>query len=137
MFSNNTLYRNFVGFDNFLRGIEKELSQNTNFPPYNVIQYGDDKFKIELAIAGYSKEDITITVKDNKLVIVGDGKENCASSEDGAFLHKGIAKRNFTRSFILGDHFEIEGASYSEGILTITLTRVIPEENKPRIISIS
>lgn len=133
----NNFSRNFVGLDKFLADIEKELSQNTNFPPYNIIQFGKDKFRVELAVAGYNKDELSVTIKDKILTIVGEGKEKCASSEDGHYLHRGIAKRNFTRAFALGDYIEIENASYSEGILTIDMKVVIPEDKKPRVIEIS
>lgn len=128
--------------DPFLIGFGREIDrlssiQRTNssmsYPPYNLLRYDEDSYALELAVAGFRKDEITVTVKDNTLIIEGSRLE--AEVED-YFIHRGIATRKFTRSFALGEHMEVEAATMDNGILTIPITRVVPEEKKPKAIKI-
>ena len=129
-----------VGFDRILDRlveIEKLPAQmQTGFPPYNIRTSKDElKFSIELALAGLTEEDVDIEVKENQLTIksVYDG-----NGEDfEGFVHKGISKRKFTRSFTLADDIEVVGASFKNGLLTIGLERIIPDHKKPQKIKIN
>jgi molecular chaperone IbpA len=100
---------------------------------YNIKEVEEDtKYEIEMAIAGFAKEDITISVKENSLVVEGGSKK----TKDESYVHKGIAARTFTQSFVLGDYVEVTNAKLENGILTISLDRKVPEEKKPKTIKI-
>jgi molecular chaperone IbpA len=125
----------FVGFDdtyNRLAKIHDDLTQNIpNYPPYNIKKVEDNKYVIELAVAGFAKQDIEITIEDNKLIVKG----NAADDTDN-FIFKGIANRAFTRTFALDEQIEIKDAAMFNGMLKIALERIIPEHKKPRKIEV-
>ena len=122
-----------IGFDRYFEDLERmsNISQ-TNYPPYNVVKEDDEHFTVELAVAGFSKKDVSITKEKNVLVIEGKVED-----ESKDFVHKGLASRAFKRSFTLADDVEISGASLKDGILKVSLERIIPEEDKPISIKIS
>jgi molecular chaperone IbpA len=103
-----------------------------SYPPYNVVKVDDDKFVMEFAAAGFTKEDIDISVEKGVITIKGEKKD-----EEKEYLHKGIAGRKFIRSFTLPEYFEVDRAGMEHGILYIDLIRNIPEEKKPKKIAIS
>jgi molecular chaperone IbpA len=128
--------------DPFLIGFSREFDrlnaiQKTNskvaYPPYNVLQYGEDSYALELAVAGFKSDEIDVTVKDGSLIVSG---EKLQVENDDYFLYRGIATRKFTRSFALAEFMEVEKADIQDGILSITINRVVPEEKKPRQIEI-
>lgn len=128
--------------DPFLIGFTREFDrlnsiQKTNskvsYPPYNVLKYDEDNYSLELAVAGFEKDEIEVTVKDGSLIISG---EKLGPEVEDYFLYRGIATRKFTRSFALGEFMEVNKAKMDNGILSIPITRVIPEEKKPKQISI-
>ena len=128
--------------DPFLIGFTREFDrlnsiQKTNskvsYPPYNVLKFDEDEYRLELAVAGFEKDEIDVTVKDGSLIISGEQE---AADEADTYLYRGIATRKFTRSFALGEFMEVSGADMQNGILSIPITRVIPEEKKPKQISI-
>lgn len=130
------LFRHSVGFDRMQRLLDAssrtEPSSNT-YPPYNIEQLDEDKYQITMAVAGFGEQDLDITAKENTLVISGK------PSDDGAehhFLHHGIAGRAFERRFDLADHIKIVSANLVNGLLNVELEREIPEESRPRKISI-
>ena len=126
----------FIGFNRELDRLSRVHSHasNSTYPPYNVIKTDDeDKFIIEIAVAGFAKEDLDITMKDQTLVIKGEIKDN---KDDAKFVHRGIAARKFTREFALGEYIEVSGAKVENGMLTIDLERIVPEEEKPKTIKI-
>jgi len=104
----------------------------TNYPPYNVVKVDDEHFTVEVAVAGFSKDDISVTKEKNLLIIEGKVEDD---SKD--FVHKGLASRAFKRSWTLADNVEIETAKLKDGILSVGLEKVIPEEDKPISIKIS
>tara|TARA_B100000900_G_scaffold375657_1_gene357921 strand:+ start:224 stop:556 length:333 start_codon:yes stop_codon:yes gene_type:complete len=104
----------------------------TNYPPYNVVKVDDEHFTVEVAVAGFSKDDISVTKEKNLLIIEGKVEDD---SKD--FVHKGLASRAFKRSWTLADNVEIETAKLVNGILSVGLEKVIPEEDKPVSIKIS
>lgn len=130
------LARFAVGFEDLFREMDKlQLnSTNTAYPPYNIVSVDENKFQIEIAVAGFADEDLDITVENGQLVITGEKVEE---DEPRNFVHRGIAMRNFTRSFRLATHIEVEGAKLQNGLLVVTLIRHIPEELKPKKIAIS
>lgn len=129
-----------VGFDRIfdrLIEIENHPTQHGSqgFPPYNIrINKAEDKFTIELALAGLDESDVDIEVKENQLAIKST-YETGEAAED-KFIHKGISKRKFTRSFTLADDIVVKGASFKNGLLTIGLERIIPESKRPQKIKI-
>jgi molecular chaperone IbpA len=123
----------FIGFGRNLERItsNKDLLA-TNYPPHNLIKIDEDNFKIELAVAGFSKQDISIDILENQLTIFGDKEE----TENNSFVHKGIASRNFQKFFALGEYIEVVEAEMKDGLLVISLKRDIPEAKKPKTIKI-
>jgi molecular chaperone IbpA len=122
----------FLGFnDQFVRW-ESNKKTTSSFPPYNVKKVDEDNYTIELAVAGYSREEIEINVEKDTLTIKSD-KENDEKSD---FLHRGIAGRNFTQHFTLGEYMSVKSASLENGMLSIKIERELPEEAKPKTIKI-
>ena len=103
------------------------------YPPYNVVRINDDKIVMEFAVAGFKKDEISITAEKNVLSINAEKPD----ADDKKYLHKGIATRRFTRSFSLPEYYEVDSAGFENGILYINLVRNIPEEKKPKSIKIS
>tara|TARA_Y100000592_G_C5363254_1_gene264703 strand:- start:213 stop:623 length:411 start_codon:yes stop_codon:yes gene_type:complete len=122
-----------IGFDRYFEDLERmsNISQ-TNYPPYNVVKVDEEHFAVELAVAGFSKKDISITKEKNVLIIEGKIED-----ESKDFVHKGLASRAFKRSWTLSDDIVIEGAELKDGILSVSLEKVVPEEDKPVEIKIS
>jgi molecular chaperone IbpA len=125
-----------IGFDSMLDELMRmNASQtNTNYPPYNVVKESEDKFAIELAIAGFSEGEISIELENTVLTITGSKIHDLDNPKE--FLHHGISSRNFERSFTLAEHVEVKDATNENGILTIHLERKVPEEKKPKSIAI-
>ena len=139
--SNLTLFKDFdkffVGFDehyNQLSKLHDAFAKNIpGYPPYNIKKIAEDKYVVELAVAGFAKSEIEITLENNKLVIKGDA--NNEESNDN-YLFKGIAGRTFTRMFALSDHIEVKNAEIVNGMLRVALERIIPEHRKPKKIEV-
>ena len=121
-----------IGFDRFFEDIERVSSINDNFPPYNVIKSSEDSYLIELAVAGFNKDELNIEYKDSILTVTGDN----TTRQDLDFVHKGISERSFKRSWTLGDHVKVKTATVVNGLLVISLEREIPESEKPQTIKI-
>lgn len=130
----NPLYRTLVGFDRIASLMDQaaRLDAAPGYPPFNVEQIGEDNFRIELAVAGFSEDDLNIEFKQNSLLVTGQRKP----AEQRNFLHRGIAERSFERRFGLADHVRVAGAKLENGLLTIDLVRELPELLKPRKIEI-
>ena len=125
--------RQAIGFDRLFDVMNNIRGKDVNYPPYDIIKQDEETFLIEFALSGFSKDDLNITVKENHLTIEGD----YIRGEDLEYLHKGIAKRSFTRDFVLADTLHVEDVTFSEGILRITLKQIVPEEQKPKKIKIN
>ena len=125
-----------VGFDTiFDRFFNMDITRDSGYPPYNIRKQNETQYSIELALAGFSKEDIEVEVTDGQLVI--RSKENEKDEEKSeSFVHKGIARRSFMRTFSLSDDIIVKGADLKDGMLIVDLERVIPDEKKPRLIQI-
>jgi len=108
---------------------------SVNYPPYNIVKTGTNKYDIEVALAGYNKKDIDVSYEDNMLHIKSKKEDKEDKDEDGV-IHKGIAKRYFSKSFTIADDVEVKGAELKDGLLKVSLERIIPESKKPRTISI-
>ena len=122
----------FIGFDKMIDKLSSATPGQTNYPPYNIIKVEDNQYELQLAIAGFSRAELGIEVKDGVLYI--EGKKEIEDIKN--YLHKGISARAFRRSFTLADTIVVNGADLSDGILTIKLENIIPEEKKPKKIEI-
>lgn len=134
--------RFFVGADAVAKALHDNaawLANNaaTSYPPFNLKKVEDNKYVIEMAVAGFSKQDIELTLEENKLLIKGSTTTDTSGDEATAYLHKGIADRGFTRQFTLADNVEIHNANLINGMLKIWLEHVIPESKKPKKIDIA
>ena len=130
-----------IGFDNVFNQFERMFDHQfdsisvPNFPPYNIVKTGDNKYDVELALAGFNKKDIDVTVEDGILTIKSIVKDSKEDKEEGV-IHKGIAKRYFSKSFTIADDVEVKGAELKDGLLKVSLERIIPESKKAKTISI-
>lgn len=130
-------HSNFIGFDHLWNEIERlSLHQDTSFPKHNVVKFTDTEFAIELALAGYRKEDLTVELKEGILVVTGDNRDTLADAMSREYLHKGISSKKFTKTFRLSEHVVVDGADFVDGLLVVNLRVEIPEEKRPRIIPI-
>lgn len=130
----NQLNRALIGFDRIFNDFENRWQHSTtNYPPYNVIKHDDNSFEIEVAVAGFDREDITIEVDQDQLRIKGQRKQ---VEDTRDYLHRGLAARDFERTFTLAEHILVGEAELTNGILRVKLTREVPESLKPRLISI-
>lgn len=125
----------FIGFDHVWSEIERlsDMADNKLYPPHNVVKHTETQFSVELALAGYREENLTVEVKEGILVVTGDKP---AEEELQEYLHRGISAKKFTRTFRLSEHVVVEGAEFIDGLLVIDLKVVIPEEKRPRTIPI-
>ena len=131
-----------VGFDNVFDHFERMMDDHNfnemvryNYPPYNIVKTGDYTYDIELALAGFNKKDIEINMEDGILNIKSSVEATKDKDEDGV-IHKGIAKRYFSKSFTIADDVEVKGAELKDGLLKVSLERIVPESKKPRTINI-
>ena len=128
------LFRTAIGFDRLARLVD--TAQDTtaqSYPPYNIARTGDDSYRLTMAVAGFSQDDLEMTVRENTLIIAGRVKPE---SNTGELLYRGIAGRAFERRFVLADHIVVDGADLQNGLLHVGLKRVVPEALKPRRIAI-
>ena len=136
----NSLRPFSVGFDSifeeFDRMLESPERYNSNYPPYNIHKLSDNDYKIEVALAGFSKEDIELELKDSTLTIRNKTKEKVINDESNGVIHKGISTRQFERSFTISEDIKVKDAELKNGLLNIDLERIIPDEKKPRLIDI-
>ena len=123
-----------IGFDRQLKLLERaDTHSNVNYPPYNIVKHDAENFAIELAVAGFTKKDISISKEKEILAIEGKQEDG----EELEYVHKGLASRSFKRTFTLADDIVVQGADMKNGILSVSLERIVPEEDKPQEIKIS
>ena len=136
----NSLRPFSVGFDSifeeFDRALESTERHNSNYPPYNIHKVNENDFKIEVALAGYSKDDIELELKDSALTVRNKQKEKIVNDDVGRMIHKGISTRQFERVFTISEDIKVRNAELKNGLLNIDLERIIPEEKKARLINI-
>lgn len=124
-----------VGFDSvFDRFFDMDTTRDSGYPPYNIRKINEAQYVIEIALAGFSKDDIEIELTEGNLAVRSKKEEE--TNGDDSFVHKGIAKRSFLRSWTLSDDIIVKGADLKDGMLIINLEKVIPDEKKPRLIQI-
>ena len=126
------LSRALVGFDRYFN---VPSHQNGNYPPHNIVKYSDDTYAIEVAVAGFTKEEVTVEVDQDQLTI--RGVKNRPSVDAGIeYLHRGLAARDFEQTFTLAEYMEVVGAKVADGMLQIDIKRLVPEALKPRVIEV-
>ena len=132
-----------VGYDNIFDHFEKMFEDDyfnaptVNYPPYNIVKTGENKYDVEVALAGYNKKDINIEYADNLLTIKSVKESNSAKKDsESGVLHKGISKRFFSKTFTIADDTEVKSAELKDGLLKVSLERIIPEAKKPKVIKI-
>jgi molecular chaperone IbpA len=132
-----TLHRYAIGFDRVFEDLNRTFAnsrQDGAYPPYNIAKLDETHYVVELAVAGFSESELDIELKENVLTVRGNKVEKTGEPE---YLHRGIGSRNFTRTFTLADNMKVCGATVTNGILAIALEQVVPEEQKPKKISIT
>ena len=132
------LYPQFVGFDNIFNELERLVdgttpTRNTSFPPHNIIKLDDNKYVVEMAVAGFGQDEVDVEIHDGTLIVKGEKKDQTEVD----YLYRGIATRSFTKSIRLNDSIEVRGAQFKDGILKIALENIIPEHKKPRKVEFS
>ena len=132
-----------VGFDNVFDHFERMIDDHnfntmvaTNFPPYNIVKTGEYTYDVELALAGFSKNDIDVEYKDNMLTVKSKEKDKSEAKDADGVLHRGISKRWFSKSFTIADDVEVKGAELKDGLLKISMERIIPEGKRARTIEV-
>ena len=138
----NSLRPFSIGFDNMFDQFESllgdgRLSTQSNYPPYNIRKAGKDKYAIEVAVAGFNKDDVEVEYEDNLLTVKTKKVDKAVEKDmDGEIIHRGISQRSFSRSFTIADDIKVEGAEIKDGLLTINCERIIPEQKKRKLIPI-
>jgi len=121
-----------IGFDRTLQLLERaDTHSSSNYPPYNIVKIDEENFQIEMAVAGFDKKEVSISKEKEKLIITGE-----QDTESKEYVHQGLASRSFKRSFTLADDIIVKGADMKNGILVVSLERIVPEEDKPQEIKI-
>ena len=130
-----------VGFDNMFDHFEHMMDDSFfgrsvgNFPPYNIVKTGENTYDVELALAGFNKKDIEVEYKEN-LLTVKSKKQEETKDEDGNVIHRGISKRMFSKSFTIANDVEVKGAELKDGLLKVSMERIVPEHKKAKLIDI-
>jgi len=117
----------FIGWDRHFKDLEKVMHNSTNYPPYNLVEVGEDTYMIELALAGFKKEEVSVEQENNVLTIKGSSGE-----DSNKYIHKGIGARDFTRTFSLSEYMIVAGVTMENGVLRVLVIRDVPEEAKPK-----
>ena len=137
----NSLRPFSIGFDDMIDQFESMLGNGslgvqTNYPPYNIRKAGKDKYAIEVAVAGFNKDDVEVEYEDNLLTVKTKDVKRTEEKEDDEVIHRGISQRSFARSFTIADDVKVNGAELKDGLLTISCEKIIPEIKKKRLIEI-
>ncbi len=136
-FDFSPLFRSTIGFDRLTRLVDAASrvdNASVAYPPYNIEKTGEDAYRLTMAVAGFSPDEVDVTVHENSLLVAGKSKKE---EDEGRYLHRGIASRAFERRFSLADHMKVVGASLDNGMLHVDLVREVPEAAKPRKIEIT
>jgi len=133
------LNRALIGFDTMFDQMERRYANSVpnNYPPHNIIRTGENQYEIQIAVTGFEKSEISVSVESNVLTVTGEGAESIRhENPEIVYLHRGLATRDFAREFPLAEHIEVTGAEIRNGMLTVKLIRNVPESAKPKIIDI-
>jgi molecular chaperone IbpA len=132
------LFRSTVGFDRLTRLLEQTVpSEEQAYPPYNIEKTAENAYRITLAVAGFTEDELELVAHENTLIIKGKQKGDNDNTANANFLYRGIAARAFERRFQLADHVQVKGAALANGLLQVELVREVPEQLKPRKVAIS
>jgi molecular chaperone IbpA len=132
------LHRRFIGFDDIFNELNRTINatqKQDNYPPHNIIRIGETQFQIELAVAGFAEDELDVALKGRMLTVRGERQRPTDDTHE--YLHRGIASRDFERSFPLAENVEVRGATVQNGIMTVNLELIVPEEDKPKRIAIT
>ena len=137
----NNLRPYTVGFDDWFDHFEHMMDDsffrgNSNFPPYNIVKTGEHTYDVELALAGFSKDDIIVEYKENVLTVKSKKQEETKDEDGNTIQHRGISKRMFSKSFTIANDVEVKGAELKDGLLKVSMERIIPEHKKAKLIDI-
>ena len=135
----DALSRALIGFDTMFDQMERRYANSVpnNYPPHNILKTGENQYEIQIAVTGFEKSEISVTVEANVLTVKGEGAESVRhENPEIVYLHRGLATRDFVREFPLAEHMEVAGAEIRNGMLIVKLIRNIPESEKPRVIDI-
>ncbi len=137
----NSLRPFSIGFDDMFDQFESilgngSLAVQSNYPPYNIRKVGKDKYAIEVAVAGFNKDDVEVEYEDNLLTVKTKQIKKTDQNDNGEVIHRGISQRSFARSFTIADDVKVNGAELKDGLLTISCEKIIPEIKKKRLIQI-
>lgn len=133
-----TLHRRFIGFDHLFDELNRTFTaqpKQDNYPPHNIIRNGEHTYQIELAVAGFDEDELDVQLNGNLLKITGERK--ASDTDTVEYLHRGIAARNFEKTFPLSENVEVRGAVVRNGIMTVNLEMIVPEEQKPKKVAIT
>lgn len=135
-FDTSALNRALLGFDQLFDNFEQRFAHqiNNNYPPYNVLKHDENTYEIEVAVTGFTPDEITVEIDQNQLIV--KGHRNRDREDEAVYLYRGLATRDFTRTWTLAEHMEVGEGKIKNGVLTIQLKRVIPEALKPRVLQI-
>ena len=124
----------FIGFNHTLNRLNSvhTAAVNQSYPPYNIAKVDEDTYRVDLALAGFDKKDIEVSVDNGTLIVKGE----LATEDTAESVYKGIATRKFTRTFALGEYMEVVGAEFKNGMLSVNVERIVPEDKKPKSIKI-
>ena len=137
-FDTNALNKALLGFDSLFNNFEQRYANqiNSNYPPCNIVKKDDNTYELEVAVTGFTPEEITVEVDQNQLIVKGQ-RQSGNDDTEVQYLHRGLATRDFTRSWTLAEHMEVGQGRIKHGVLTIEIKRVIPEALKPRVLKIT
>jgi molecular chaperone IbpA len=136
-FDTNSLNKALLGFDNLFENFEQRFANqiNNNYPPYNIVKKDENNYEIEVAVTGFLPEEITVEIDQTQLIVKGERNRN--EDTEHQYLHRGLATRDFTRSWTLAEYMEVGTGTVKNGVLRIALQRVVPEALKPRVLKIT
>ena len=135
----DALNRALIGFDTMFDQMERRYANSVpnNYPPHNILKTGENQYEIQIAVTGFEKSEISVSVESNVLTVKGEGQESIRhENPEIVYLHRGLATRDFAREFPLAEHIEVSGAEIKNGMLIVKLIRNVPESEKPRVIDI-
>ena len=130
----DTIHRNSIGLEDWMRRLDNAFEAgDVNQPPYNLVKETDTRYRLELAIAGFTKDDVEVTTESNKLTVEGKQKD----ADTAEYVYRGLASRDFTRTWTLSDDVEVDEVDFTNGLLTVRLNKIIPDHQKRKVYKIA
>ena len=130
----DTIHRNSIGLEDWMRRLDNAFEAgDVNYPPYNLVKETDTRYRLELAIAGFSKDDVEVTTESNKLTVEGKQKD----ADTAEYVYRGLASRDFTRTWTLSDDVEVNKVDFTNGLLTVRLNKIVPDHQKRKVYKIA